>query len=412
MIFHLFTFLTRVSYVRSSCLIWTVFHVVNTEHIKYPEADGNAVNPNEKTTQLLWKLSTGPSTQERPQHPTSSSSDARGASRLQKASPAESGLPASLKITHEQNPGRNVRPLEHAVVRDPEDGVGEGSTECRGELSGPHSSSEGEVTRLELEWQLSVSLSVQTERGHRIAQLTDELALKSALLEQAEANAADGKRRARLELVDTQTKLKTTEATLDELLLSFDQQIGRREVEVANVRAKLEAKESEMEALRLRLADAAKGLTSLDVLAVSRRRQVEQHEKELTNVRTKLEAKEWELEAVRSRLTGAEKELTKSKAEKSRCTQDATGSVNRGEDQVTRRLMERVRAFEAQMGSKRWNEKSREEMEYSNEEDIEEMECSNDKNIEEMECGNEKNIEEMECSNEKNIEETDYHNEG
>ena len=38
--------------------------------------------------------------------------------------------------------------------------------------------------------------------------------------------------------------------------------------------------------------------------------------------------------------------------------QSATGSVDRDEDQVTRRLMERVRAIEAEMASKRWNEKS------------------------------------------------------
>jgi hypothetical protein len=50
-------------------------------------------------------------------------------------------------------------------------------------FAAPHSPSEGEVTRLELERQLSVSLAAQTERDRRIAQLTDELALKSALLE-------------------------------------------------------------------------------------------------------------------------------------------------------------------------------------------------------------------------------------
>jgi hypothetical protein len=55
---------------------------------------------------------------------------------------------------------------------------------------------------LELERQQSLSLAAQTERGHRIAQLTDELALKSALLEQAEANAVEAARRAEPELSD------------------------------------------------------------------------------------------------------------------------------------------------------------------------------------------------------------------
>jgi hypothetical protein len=127
------------------------------------------------------------------------------------------------------------------------------------------------------------------------------------------------------ELVDMQ-------ARLDELLLSHDQQIGQYKKELANVRAKLEANESELEVVRLQLADAEKGWTK----------------------------------------NKAEAELISA--------QTATGSVNRDEDQVTRRLMERVRAIEAEMASRpgRWNEKR-----------IEEMECRNEKNIEEMECLNE-----------------------
>ena len=54
-----------------------------TEHIKYPEPEHNAVNPNEKTTQLARK-SPVPPTQDQPQHPKSSSSEAHGASRSAK----------------------------------------------------------------------------------------------------------------------------------------------------------------------------------------------------------------------------------------------------------------------------------------------------------------------------------------
>ena len=164
-----------------------------------------------------------------------------------------------------------------------------------------------------------------------------------------------------VELVDMQTKL-------DELLLPRDQQIGQHEKEFANVCAKLEAKESELEAVCLPLADAEKDWTSLNELVVSRDRQVGRYVKELTRVRAKLEAKESELEAVQLRLTDAEKSLTKSKAEADILrAQTAAGSVNRGEDQVTRRVMERMRAIEAEMASKRWNEKSTEEMECRNE---------------------------------------------
>ena len=131
--------------------------------------------------------------------------------------------------------------------------------------------------------------------------------------------------------------LKSTEAKFDELLLSFEQDTGRHEEELANVRAKLEANESELEALRLRHADTEKGLTK-------------------SNQRHHV--------APRISIHGT-------------CS-SATGSVNRDEDQVTRRLLERVRALEAQMVSKRWNEKG-----------IEDMECSNEKSIEKMEYSNE-----------------------
>jgi reverse gyrase len=113
----------------------------------------------------------------------------------------------------------------------------------------------------------------------------------------------------------------------------------------------------------------------LDELVVSRDQQVGQYEKELGNVRAQLEANESELEEIRLRLTDAEKGLTKSKAEADTlCAQNATGSVNRDEDQVIRRLL----ALEVQVGSKRWNEKS-----------IAEMECHNEKSIDEMEYRNE-----------------------
>jgi chromosome segregation ATPase len=133
---------------------------------------------------------------------------------------------------------------------------------------------------LEVERQPSVSLGVQTERDQRITWLTDELALNCSLLEQAEAKAAEEKRRAiselrenedRLlaqtslvkqrdaELVDAQSKLRNTEAKLDESLLSFSQQVVRYAAELANVRAELEAKKSELEAVRLRLTDADDG---------------------------------------------------------------------------------------------------------------------------------------------------------
>ena len=46
-----------------------------------------------------------------------------------------------------------------------------------------------------------------------------------------------------VELVDMQSRLKKTEAKLDEALLSFGQQIGRYGDELANVRARAGGKE-------------------------------------------------------------------------------------------------------------------------------------------------------------------------
>jgi hypothetical protein len=266
------------------------FSGLHKEHIKYPEPERDPVNPNEKTTQLARKSSTGPPTLEQPQHPKSSSSEARGASCLQNAT---------------------------------------------------LSSSSEEVARLELERQLPVSLAAQAERDHRIARLTDELALKSTRLEQAEANTVEAARRAGPELREHADDRRLVQTPLAK----------QRDVELVDVQARLR----DMQA-------------KLDGLLLSRDQQIGQYEKEFANVRAKLEAKESELDAVRLRLTDAEKGLAKSKAEADTLhAQTATDSVDRNEDQVTHRLMERVRALEAEMVSKRWDEKSIEEMKCSNE---------------------------------------------
>ena len=118
---------------------------------------------------------------------------------------------------------------------------------------------------MELERQLLVSLSA---RDQRIAQLTDELALKSSLLEQAEANVTETAKRAGLELhehddrppmptLKVQTNnVAETQAKLEELPLSRGQQIAQYEKKLEDVQAKLEA---ESEALRLRLTGEEKG---------------------------------------------------------------------------------------------------------------------------------------------------------
>jgi hypothetical protein len=213
--------------------------------------------------------------------------------------------------------------------RVPEDDVSEGSTEYDAKFAAPHSSSEGEVASLEHERimqperQLSVSLTAQSERDQRIAQLTDdsELALKSALLEQVKANAAD---RARLELREHEDRL-----------LAQTSLVKQRDAELVDMQARF------------------------DELLLSRDQQIGKYERELANVRATLEANESELEAVRLRLTDTEKDLIKSKAEAD------TLRAQTGDE--TRMLTERVRVLEGGVASKWWNEKSIESMECRNE---------------------------------------------
>src|SRR6267154_904609 len=182
---------------------------------------------------------------------------------------------SSLQTCHERSSGPKGKGWPMELMGKPrrvlENDGSEGSTEYYAKFAAPHSSSEGEFTRLELERQPSVSLTVQTERDQRIARPTDELALKSSLLEQVEANAAEAAKRAELELRKHAGRLVQTslgekrdaelvdmQAKLDELVVSRDQQVGRYEKELTNLRAKLEAKESELEAVRLRLTDTEK----------------------------------------------------------------------------------------------------------------------------------------------------------
>jgi peptidoglycan hydrolase CwlO-like protein len=167
-----------------------------------------------------------------------------------------------------------------------------------------------------LERQLLVSLTAQTERDQRIVQMTDELALKSSLLEQAEANAAETAKRAALESREhplMQTPVAKPGDLVEGLPLSRNQQISQYEKKLANVRAELEAKESELETIRLRLTDAEKGWT-----------------------KSKAEA-----DALRAQI--------------------AECLVSMDEDRVMSRLTERMRAMVgAEMASLRGNEKSRE----------------------------------------------------
>ena len=174
----------------------------------------------------------------------------------------------------------------------------------------------------ELERQLLAMHAAQIERDRLIAQLADQLVKKSALLEQAEANAAEAKKRAVLEQRELQAKLD-------------------------------EALEQAQSALQKASCAAEAN---------------EQSRRELTEMHAELEARKSESAALRLRLADNESGCTKSKAEAATYrTQTPAGLVDTDEYLVVHRLVERMQFMEAEIASLRWNEKSFEMMECRNE---------------------------------------------
>jgi hypothetical protein len=307
----------------------------------------------------------------------------------------------------------------------------ESSTVHLAKLVASDTSSEKEVVWLEherlieLERQLLAMHAAQTERDRRIAQLTDQLVQKSALLEQAEANVAEAKKRAGLEQCEQQAKFdelllsrdqaeanaveamkragleqREQQAKVDELLLSRDQAEAKAKKRVGLEQRELQAKLDELllsrnqaeanaaEAKKRAVLEQRELQAKIDELLLSRDQALEQaqsalqkarfraaeanerSQRELAEVHAKLEARESELAAVRLRLTDVEDGWAKSNAEAgtSRAgTQAAAGLVNTEVDRVMWRLMERVRAVEAEVSSLRGNEKSIESMQCRNE---------------------------------------------
>jgi hypothetical protein len=207
---------------------------------------------------------------------------------------------------------------------------------------------------VELERQLSATLAAKTERDERLAQLTEELALKGALLKQAEANAAEATKRAGLEPRE-----------LADRPLAQTSLVGQKDAELVKMQAKLDE-------LVLSRDQALQTATSRAAVADERSQraseQNRQYETELAEVRAELKARKSELESVRLRLTDAEIGWAKSKTEADTLRALTTaGQVSADEDRKTRGLLERIRAMEVEMASQRWSEKSFEAMETRNE---------------------------------------------
>jgi chromosome segregation ATPase len=284
---------------------------------------------------------------------------------------------------------------------------GRGSAGYRAKLPVPDAFSEGNAAPLEFERQLSAMLAAQTERDQRLSQLTDELSLKSALLEEAEANVAEAMKRAEL-VVELERQLSATlaaqtrrdqrlaqltdELTLKSVLLEQAEanaaeaakrmeqehadrllaQLEQKDAELANMQAKhddlLQSRDERVRTLEQALQKATPRAADTDQRTQRAYEQIEKCETELAEVQARLEARESELEAVRLRLTDAEDGWAKSKTEADSLRATSTaGSVSVDEDRITRKVMERMRAMEAEMASLRLSEKSSELIQSSNE---------------------------------------------
>ena len=172
-----------------------------------------------------------------------SSSDAgevHGAFPFQIAPSEDMGRSALPQSSRDRNPNLNdLTPRFTGASGRPrrvpgEGDDGEGSMEHHARLVAPGAPSGKDIARLEdgrlieLERQLSETPVAKIERDQLIVQLTQDLALKSALLEEA----AEEKGRARLELRELQAKL-------DESLLSRDHALKQAEANAAAEEKKL-----------------------------------------------------------------------------------------------------------------------------------------------------------------------------
>ena len=199
-----------------------------------------------------------------------------------------------------------------------------------------------------LEQQLSAMLATQTERDQRLAQLTEELALKSALLEAAEATKGTG--------------LEPRE--LADRLLAQTSLVERKDAELVKMQTKLDA----LDELVLSRDRHVRALEQALQKATSRAADADEYAIELAKVRAESEARKSELEAIRLRLTDAEIGWAKCKTEADKLRALNTTSLTRtDEDRIARRLLDRMRTMEAEMASLRWSEKNFEAMETRNE---------------------------------------------
>ncbi|KAH9046305.1 hypothetical protein EDB84DRAFT_1586938 [Lactarius hengduanensis] len=245
----------------------------------------------------------------------------------------------------------------------------------RAKLAALEASSEGERLA-ELERQLSATLAAQAERDRRLAQLSDEVALKSNLLEQAEANAEEAAKRAGLledahvRMLRDHTDMQESHATLDadlhdhaDRLLAQTSLAEQKDAELVNAQGQID----ELLLSRDQHVRALEQAQSALLKATSRAGEVDEQaqrtREQVVQLRGELEARTSELESLRSRLTDAENSWAKSREEADAFRAltttglgellDTHRDLKTDEDRLTRGHVERVQAMEAEIASLR-----------------------------------------------------------
>jgi DNA repair exonuclease SbcCD ATPase subunit len=328
------------------------------------EPDSDAVNPSEKATQLAGKSSASHPIRGQPHQPSSSSSDVHAALEYGRLIELERQLSETVvpKTERDRHIGQPIDELtlKNALLAQAAEEKERAGLELRN-----------------LQAKLDESLLSRDQAKATAAEETKHAGLEQRELrakldeltrsrDQAKANAAEEMERAGLEQRELRVKL-------DELMLSRDQAKANaaEEMEGAGLEQReLQAKLDELTLSRdelLQTLEQAQGAlqkaTSPSADANERSQPARAHETELAEVRAELEGKKSELAAVRLRLTDAEDGLAKSKAEA-----DTLRAQTADVDRLVHRLMERMRAMENEMSSLRGNEKSMEDMECRNEE--------------------------------------------
>ena len=259
----------------------------------------------------------------------------------------------------------------------------------RAKLAALESGDDTEISRVErdrivdLERRTFTLLNERWTQDREFAELSDSLALQTALCGQAEARAADAIKRA--EAIDDAhnrtlqryNELQTKYATLEnasrdqsQSLLTQTSLLEQQEAEEMHLRAQVdeltESRDKHMRALeqaRVALQAATSRTDEVDAQHERAREKISTLESDLADLRGELESKTTEAELIRERLTDVENSFAKSREEADAFRALTTGSLGElldahrdlktDEDRMSRGHAEKIQAVEAEAQSLR-----------------------------------------------------------